>query len=88
MLLGVGFLLIIIGVALMYLYTKRIGEMDERTNEIHLKSAYVLLLAIILLDIALPKEYMWQIFFLFKYGTAFIASGAYMAIRHHKELAV
>ena len=85
MLLGIGFLLLIIGLILLYVFLKKIGKGDERTDQIRLKSAYIILCGVILCDIIFPKEYMWQIFFLFKYSLAFIASGIYLAVRYKKD---
>ncbi|WP_163971902.1 DUF2178 domain-containing protein [Oceanobacillus halotolerans] len=85
MLLGSGFVLLLVGLILSYVYYKKIGKPDERTNQIHLKSAYIVLWGVILCDIIFPKEYMWQIFFLFKYSLAFIASGIYLAVRYKKD---
>lgn len=85
MLLGGSFILILAGIVLLYIFTKKIGRDDERTNPIYLKSAYIMLLVIVLLDLLFPKEYMWQIFFLFKYSFAFIASGIYLSIQYKKR---
>ena len=86
MLLGSGFVLLLMGLILIYVYQKRIGKADERTNQIYLKSAYIMLCGVVLFDLIFPKEYMWQIFFLFKYAFVFIASGIYLAVRYKKEL--
>ncbi|MFB5089756.1 DUF2178 domain-containing protein [Psychrobacillus sp. PGGUH221] len=85
MLTGSGFVLLLVGVILLYLCRKIIGKSDERTNQIYLKSTYIMLGAVVLCDIIFPKEYMWQIFFLFKYSFAFIASGIYLAVRYKKD---
>ncbi|SFM38626.1 hypothetical protein SAMN04487943_11630 [Gracilibacillus orientalis] len=85
MLLGSGFVLLLVGLILIYAYSQKIGKPDERTNQIHLRSAYILLWVVILSDIIFPKDYMWQIFFLFKYSLAFIASGIYLAVRYKKD---
>ncbi|MFD2624076.1 DUF2178 domain-containing protein [Salibacterium salarium] len=85
MLLGIGFVLLLVGLILIYAYYKKIGKPDERTNQIHLRSAYIVLWGVILSDIIFPKEYMWEIFFLFKYSLAFIASGIYLAVRYKKD---
>ncbi len=61
------------------------GKADERTNQITLISTLIMLCVIILCDVIFPKEYMWQIFFLFKYSLAFCASGIYLAIRYKKD---
>lgn len=83
--LGLGFILLLTGIVLVYTFTKKIGRDDERTNLIYLKSAYAMLLVIVVLDLVFPKEYMWQIFFLFKYSLAFIVSGMYLAIQYKKD---
>lgn len=80
---GLG--LIIIGVILVFVYRSKIGKTDERTSSIYLKSTYTMLFVVILLDMIFPKEYMWQLFFLFKYSLALIAGGIYLAIRYKKE---
>lgn len=82
LLIGVGFLLLVVGGILTYVYQKKIGETDERTHPIFLKSLSIILAVVILFDIIFPKEYMWQIFFLFKYSFAFLASGIYLATRY------
>jgi len=84
-LLGIGFGLLIVGVVLNLIYMFKAGKKDERTVSIDLQSAYIMLIVIILSDIIFPKEYMWQIFFLYKYGLAFIASGVYLWIRYRKD---
>jgi len=84
-LIGGGFALLLVGLILTYAYYKKIGKPDERTKQIHLNSAYIMLFGVILFDLIFPKEYMWQIFFLFKYSIAFIASGIYLAIRYKKD---
>src|SRR5690625_3722700 len=85
MLLGSGLALLLVGLILIYVYYKKIGKPDERTNQIHLKSAYITLLIVVLCDVIFPKEYMWQIFFLFKYSLAFIVSAIYLAFRYKKD---
>ncbi|WP_078395339.1 DUF2178 domain-containing protein [Shouchella patagoniensis] len=85
MLVGSGFVLVLVGVILLFVYLKKMGKADERTNQIHLKSALIMLFGVILCDIIFPKEYMWQIFFLFKYSIAFFASGIYLAFRYNKD---
>lgn len=84
-LLGSGFVLLLVGLILLFGFLRKMGKADERTNQIHLKSAYIILMGVILCDIIFPKEYMWQIFFLFKYSLAFIASGFYLAFRYKKD---
>ncbi|MGG0337209.1 DUF2178 domain-containing protein [Priestia aryabhattai] len=85
MLIGIGILSLIVGLILIYVFHKKMGAGDERTNQINLKSALVVLYGVILCDLIFPKEYMWQIFFLFKYSLAIIASGIYLAIRYKKD---
>ncbi|MEK4510484.1 DUF2178 domain-containing protein [Paenibacillus sp. FSL K6-2524] len=84
-LLGVGFLLLIGSMILVYVFYKMIGQDDERTYKINLKSSYYMLLAIILCDMIFPKEYMWNIFFLYKYSLAFLAGGIYLAVQYKKD---
>jgi hypothetical protein len=84
-LIGVGFLLVMGSAIFAYAFYKKIGQDDERTNKIFLKSSYYMLLAIILCDMILPKDDMWTIFFLFKYTLAFLAGGIYMAVQYKKD---
>ncbi|WP_449540490.1 DUF2178 domain-containing protein [Ferdinandcohnia sp. Marseille-Q9671] len=70
---------------LIYVFQRKMGKADERTNQITLISTLIMLCVIILCDVIFPKEYMWQIFFLFKYSLAFCASGIYLAIRYKKD---
>lgn len=84
-LLGSGLVLLLVGGILTYVFHKKMGKADERTVHISLKSALITLWVVILGDIIFPKEYMWQIFFLFKYSLAFLASGIYLAIRYKKD---
>ncbi|GIP23104.1 DUF2178 domain-containing protein [Paenibacillus sp. J22TS3] len=84
-LVGFGGLLLIGSAILTYVYYKKIGQDDERTNKIFLKSSYHVLLAIILCDIIFPNEYMWNIFFLFKYALAILAGGIYLAVQYKKD---
>jgi hypothetical protein len=85
-LIGVGFLLLMGSVIFTYVFHKKLGPADERTNIISLKSAYCVLLAILLCDIIFPKDNMWTIFFLFKYALAIFAGGLYLAIQYKKDL--
>lgn len=82
MLIGGGFVLLIVGLILMFVFLLKMGKADERTNQIQLKSTLIMLFVVILCDIIFPKEYMWQIFFLFKYAFAFITAGIYLAVRY------
>src|SRR5699024_906550 len=86
LLIGIGFGLLIVGVILLLRYLFKMGKKDERTVAIDLQSAYIMLIIIILCDIIFPKEYMWQIFFLYKYGLAFVVAGIYLWIRYRKDL--
>ncbi|MBD8069616.1 DUF2178 domain-containing protein [Bacillus sp. PS06] len=85
MLIGIGMISLLVGVILIYVFYKKMGKADERTNQITLKSLLIMLCGVILCDVIFPKEYMWQIFFLFKYSLAFIASGIYLAIQYKKD---
>lgn len=87
MLVGIGFLLIMGSAIFLYVLYKKIGQEDERTNQIFLKSSYFMLLAIILCDIVFPKDDMWTIFFMFKYSLAFLAGGIYLAVQYRRDFA-
>lgn len=78
-------LFLLIGAALVTMYYYKIGKPDERTNAIYLKSTFIMLGAIILGDFILPKEELWTIVFLVKYGVAFFACGIYLALQYHKD---
>nr|WP_212957943.1 DUF2178 domain-containing protein [Paenibacillus albilobatus] len=80
-----GFLLVFVGAILTYVLHKKIGKADERTKQISLNSALIVLCVVILCDVIFPKEYMWQIFFLFKYSFAFLTSAIYLAVRYKKD---
>lgn len=80
-----GLVLMIVGGILLWVYSRKIGKTDERTSPIYLKCTYIMFTVVVLLDCIFPKEYMWQLFFLFKYSLAFIAGGIYLAIRYKKE---
>ncbi|CAM5214289.1 hypothetical protein UACE39S_05493 [Ureibacillus acetophenoni] len=84
-LVGVGGLLLLGSIIFTFVFYKMIGQEDERTNKIYLRSAYCVLWAIILCDIIFPKDYMWNIFFMFKYSLAFLAGGIYLAIQYKKD---
>ncbi|QNG59369.1 DUF2178 domain-containing protein [Bacillus sp. PAMC26568] len=84
-LIGSGFILLLVGGILTYVFQKKMGKADERTMQISLKSALIMLWVVILCDMIFPKEYMWQIFILFKYSLAFLASGIYLAVRYKKD---
>ncbi|MDO7908748.1 DUF2178 domain-containing protein [Paenibacillus sp. JX-17] len=85
-LVGIGFLLVMGSVIFAYVFFKKFGQQDERTNKIFLKSGSYMLLAIILCDMILPKDDMWTIFFLYKYTLAFLAGGIYLAVQYKKDI--
>ncbi|WP_315907183.1 DUF2178 domain-containing protein [Priestia koreensis] len=85
LLVGSGFVLLVVGAILTYVFHRKMGPSDERTMGISLKTAYIMLCVFILCDIIFPKEYMWQIFLLFKYSFVFFAAAIYLAIRYKKE---
>ncbi|PWU67404.1 DUF2178 domain-containing protein [Gracilibacillus dipsosauri] len=80
-----GFVLLFVAGILSYVLQKKMGKADERTDQIKLKSALLILCVIVLCDVIFPKEYMWQIFFLYKYSFAFLASAIYLAVRYKKD---
>jgi len=80
-----GFVLLLFGGIVTYVFHKKMGKADERTTQISLKSALIVLWVVILCDMIFPKEYMWQVFFLFKYSLAFLASGIYLAFRYKMD---
>ncbi|WP_449355513.1 DUF2178 domain-containing protein [Virgibacillus natechei] len=80
-----GFALLIVGLILLFVYFVKMGKPDERTYQIQLQSTLIMLLIIVFCDVIFPKDYMWQIFFLFKYAFAFIATGIYLAVRYKKD---
>ncbi|AUZ26682.1 DUF2178 domain-containing protein [Bacillus subtilis] len=84
-LIGVGFLLLMGSLIFTYVFYKKIGKDDERTNKIFLKSSSYMLAAIILCDMIFPKDYMWTIFFLYKYALAFLAAGIYLGVQYKKD---
>lgn len=86
LLIGVGLLLLMGSAIFAFVFYKKLGQDDERTHKIFLKSTFWMLLAIVLCDILFPKDYMWNIFFLFKYVLAFLAGGIYMAVQYKKEI--
>lgn len=85
MLIGIGFVLIMASAIFAYVFYKKMGQDDERTHKIFLKSGSFMLLSIILCDMIFPKDDMWTIFFLFKYTLAFLAGGIYLAVRYKKD---
>jgi membrane-associated HD superfamily phosphohydrolase len=85
LLLGIGMLLLIFGIALVYVYTKKIGKEDEHSQKIYYISVNAILLTIVFLDILFPKDYMWNQFFLYKYALAFIVSGLSLVYQYRKQ---
>ena len=85
MLVGIGFILIIIGAILVYFYTKKIGKEDEYSRKIYYKSTVAMLWTIVICDIIFPKTYMWNQFFMFKYALALIIAGISMSLQYRKE---
>jgi hypothetical protein len=63
----------------------KMGKADERTSQIYLINAGIMFGVIVSCDIIFPKEYMWQIFFLFKYPLAFFASAIYLSVQYKKD---
>nr|WP_106779408.1 DUF2178 domain-containing protein [Lysinibacillus timonensis] len=86
LLIGVSFLLLIGSAIFAYVMHKKMGPKDERTNIISLKSAYCVLGVVIICDMIFPRDYMWNIFFLFKYGLAFLAGGVYLVVQYKKDI--
>lgn len=84
-LVGIGFLLMMGSAIVILLLSMKMGPKDERTSKISMRSAYYMLGVIILCDLIFPKEYMWNIFFLFKYGLAFLAGGIYLAVQYKRD---
>ncbi|GGH19814.1 DUF2178 domain-containing protein [Paenibacillus segetis] len=84
-LIGVGFLLVMGSAIFTFVFYKKLGQDDERTNKIFLTSSFYMLLVIILCDMIFPKDDMWTIFFLFKYALAFLAGGIYLAVQYKKD---
>lgn len=81
----VGFLLVMGSAIFAMVFHMKMGPTDERTNKISLKSAYFVLCVIVLCDLIFPKDYMWNIFFMFKYALAFLAGGIYLAVQYKKD---
>lgn len=85
LLVGIGFIFVMISTILVITYSKKIGRSDERTTLINLKSAYAMLVAIIACDMLLPKGYLVNQFFMFKYGIAFFIGGLYLFLQYRKD---
>lgn len=85
MLIGIGFILFSAGIILVFLCYRTIGKQDESNTQLYYQSVFVLLSVLVLCDLIFPKEYMWQLFFLYKYALAFLACGIYLAFRYIKD---
>ncbi|WP_339099729.1 DUF2178 domain-containing protein [Candidatus Enterococcus lemimoniae] len=86
LLIGIGFILVMISsITLVYLLIK-LGQTDERTTKIHLNVCCIMLVTIVLCDLFFPKEYMQNILFLFKYALAFCISLIYLFKKYKQDL--
>lgn len=56
-LIGSGFVLLVVGLILTFVFLKKMGKADERTNQIALKGSLYMLCALILCDMIFPKDY-------------------------------
>lgn len=84
-LIGTGFLLILLGMFLMLFYTKKFGKEDEYSKGVYYKATSVMLLTIVFCDIVFPKTYMWNQFFMFKYGLAILFYGITLMYQYKKD---
>lgn len=85
LLVGSGMLIMLIGVIITVFYTKKIGKEDEYSKSIYYKATIVMLSTIVWCDIIFPKTYMWNQFFLFKYGLAFLFCGMRLMYQYRKD---
>lgn len=85
LLIGIGMIIMLLGIILVYTYTKKIGKEDEHSQRIYYISAIAMLITIVFCDIIFPKDYMWNQFFLYKYGLAFVVSGLSLAYQYRKQ---
>lgn len=83
-LLGGLALLIVVTFSMLFLL-KKIGKTDERTGILYARSCVGMLIAVILCDLIFPKDYMWQVFFVYKYGIVFLVGVVYLSIQYNKE---
>jgi len=81
MLISISFALFAVGIIILFVYFFKMRKYEKR-NQIYLNTSVIMLLVLILCDVIFPKEYMWQIFFLFKYAIAFNFSGIYLIVRY------
>lgn len=86
LLVGIGFVFVMFSAAFVIFYSIKTGKSDERTTLISLKSAYFMLVAIIVCDLFFPKGYLVNQFFMFKYGIACFVSGLYLWLQSKKDL--
>ncbi|MBO0477108.1 DUF2178 domain-containing protein [Vagococcus sp. DIV0080] len=82
---GIGMAFMIFSMVLYYIYASKIGKSDERTSKIHLKSAYFMLMTIIICDLAFPRDYLVNQFFMIKYSLAIFVSGVYLSLQYRKD---
>lgn len=59
---------------------------DERTSKINMYATAYMFIAFVILDLVLPHDFMWQIFFLLKYSLVFLVGGIYLLFRHYRDL--
>lgn len=80
-----GLALLIVVIFSMFFLQKVIGKTDERTGILYARSCAGMLIAVILCDLIFPKDYMWQIFFVYKYDIVFLVGVVYLSIQYNKE---
>lgn len=85
LLVGIGFLFVMFSAIFVVTYSIKMGKSDERMLLISLKSAYVMLIAIIACDILFPRDYLVNQFFMVKYGFSCFASGLYLFLQYRKD---
>lgn len=86
LLIGIGFLLVMISSITLVYFLIKLGQQDERTTKIHLNVCCYMLVTIVLCDLFFPKEYMQNILFLFKYALAFSISLIYLLKKYKQDL--
>lgn len=86
LLIGVGFLLVMISAITLVYCLLKLGERDERTTKIHLNICSSMLVTIVLCDLFFPKDYLQNILFLFKYALAFSVSLIYLLKKYKQDL--
>lgn len=85
LLVGIGFIFVMFSAIFVVTYSIKMGKSDERTLLISLKSAYIMLVAIIACDMFFPRGYLVNQFFMFKYGIACFVSGLYLFLQYRKD---